>query len=251
MDARVGDAPAASESDPQPQLENEQIAAWLRQAAEILQAQGANPFRVSAYRKAADTVGRCPRSLRDLLAQSGVAGLDALPGIGAGIAAAIAEMLQTGHWTQLERLRGSLDPVSLFRTVPGVGPELAQRIHDALDVDTLEALETASHDGRLQSVPGVGKRRGSMIRAALAEILDRSRLRRRAPLAIQDVEPSVELLLDVDREYRRESRERDRLALLRLGASTPRAGHGYQYFTRHGANGTSRPCSRIRPGPIS
>ncbi len=202
MDARIGHAPAVSESDPQPQLENEQIAAWLRQAAEILQAQGANPFRVSAYRKAADTVSRCPRSLRELLALSGVAGLDALPGIGAGIAAAIAEMLQTGHWTQLERLRGSLDPVSLFRTVPGVGPELAQRIHDALNVDTLEALEAASHDGRLESVSGVGKRRGTMIRAALAEILDRSRLRRHAPSAMQDVEPSVELLLDVDREYR-------------------------------------------------
>jgi hypothetical protein len=202
MHARAGHAPAVSESEPQPRLENEQIAAWLRQAAEILQAQGANPFRVSAYRKAADTVVRSRRSLRELLAQSGMAGLDALPGIGVGIASAIAEMLQTGHWTQLERLRGSLDPVSLFRTVPGVGPELAQRIHDALDVDTLEALEAASHDGRLESVSGVGKRRATMIRAALAEILDRSRLRRRAPSAGEDVEPSVELLLDVDREYR-------------------------------------------------
>jgi DNA polymerase (family X) len=131
-----------------------------------------------------------------------VAGLDALPGVGAGIASAIAEMLQTGHWTQLERLRGSLDPVSLFQIVPGVGPELAQRIHDALDVDTLEALEAASHDGRLESVSGVGKRRAAMIRAALAELLDRSRLRRRAPSAVEDVEPSVELLLDIDREYR-------------------------------------------------
>jgi hypothetical protein len=202
MHARAGHEPAVPQSEPQPRFENEQIAAWLRQAAEILQVQGANPFRVSAYRKAADTVLRSGRSLRELLAQSGVAGLDALPGVGAGIASAIAEMLQTGHWTQLERLRGSLDPVSLFQIVPGVGPELAQRIHDALDVDTLEALEAASHDGRLESVSGVGKRRAAMIRAALAELLDRSRLRRRAPSAVEDVEPSVELLLDIDREYR-------------------------------------------------
>jgi len=206
MHARVGHAPAASQVGPQAPPENEQIAAWLRQAAEILQAQGANPFRVSAYRKAADTVGSLPRSLRDTFAQNGVEGLEALPGIGAGIASAIAEMLQTGRWTQLERLRGSLDPVSLFRTVPGVGPELAQRLHDALGVDTLEALEAACHDGRLERVSGVGKRRAAAIRAGLADILDRSRLRRRTPLAAEDLEPPIELLLDVDREYREKAK---------------------------------------------
>jgi hypothetical protein len=183
-------------------VENEQIAAWLRQAAEILQAQGANPFRVSAYRKAADTVGSYSASLREIFAQRGAEGLDALPGIGAGIASAIAEMLQTGRWTQLERLRGSLDPVSLFRTVPGVGPGFAQRIHDALGVDTLEALEAACHDGRLESVSGVGKRRAAAIRAAVAELLDRSRFRRRMLTRVEALEPPVELLLDVDREYR-------------------------------------------------
>lgn len=183
-------------------VENEQIAMWLRQAAEILQAQGANPFRVNAYRKAADTVGSFSASVREIFAQRGAEGLDALPGIGAGLASAIAEMLQTGRWTQLERLRGSLDPVSLFRTVPGVGPRLAQRIHDALGVDTLEALEAACHDGRLESVSGVGKRRAAAIRAALAELLDRSRFRRRMLIRPEALEPPVGLLLDVDREYR-------------------------------------------------
>jgi len=193
---------------PERLVENEHIAAWLRQAAEILQAQGANPFRVNAYRRAADSIASFGKSLREHFAQHGVEGLDELPGIGTGIASAIAEMLQTGRWTQLERLRGSLDPVSLFRTVPGVGPELAQRIHDGLGLDTLEALETAAHDGRLESVPGVGQRRAASIRAALADILDRSRLRRpsRAPTA--GVEPSVELLLDVDREYRDKAEQR-------------------------------------------
>jgi len=187
--------------DPQPP-ENDQIAAWLRQAAEILQAQGANPFRVNAYRRAADSVGSFPESLRETFAQKGIEGVDALPGVGAGIASAIAEMLQTGHWAQLERLRGSLDPVSLFRTVPGVGPELAQRLHNALGVDTLEALEAACHDGRVERVSGVGKRRAAAIRAGLADILERSRLRRRQHSAAESVEPAVGLLLDVDREYR-------------------------------------------------
>jgi DNA polymerase/3'-5' exonuclease PolX len=68
--------------------DNAQVAEWLRQAAELLQAQGANPFRVGAYRKAADTVERFNGSLRTLFAMKGRDGLDALPGIGAGLASA-------------------------------------------------------------------------------------------------------------------------------------------------------------------
>jgi DNA polymerase/3'-5' exonuclease PolX len=66
--------------------DNAQVAEWLRQAAELLQAQGANPFRVGAYRKA--TVERFNGSLRTLFAMKGRDGLDALPGIGAGLASA-------------------------------------------------------------------------------------------------------------------------------------------------------------------
>ena len=102
--------------------DNARLAERLRQAAELLQAQGANPFRVGAYRKAADSVERHDGSLRALLAAHGRAGLEALPGIGPGIASALAEMLETGRWAQLERLRGSLDPATLFQTVPGIGP---------------------------------------------------------------------------------------------------------------------------------
>jgi hypothetical protein len=182
-----------------------QIAAALRQAAEILNAQGANPFRVSAYRKAADTVERLEGGLRAIHEKKGAAGLDELPGVGPGIAAAIQEMLETGRWTQLERLRGSLDPEDLFRTIPSVGAELAHRIHETLHVDTLEALETAAHDGRLERVPGVGKRRAAAIRASLADLLDRRRLTRRAGPRPVTTEPSVAELLAVDQEYRKKA----------------------------------------------
>ncbi len=188
-----------------PDPDNPRIAQWLREAAELLHAQGANPFRVGAYRKAADTVLQFEGSLRSLFADQGRAGLDALPGIGAGIAAAIAEMLERGRWSQLDRLRGSLDPTHLFQTVPGIGPEIAERIHDSLGVETLEALEVAAHEGRLEKVPGIGRRRVAAIRAALAEILDRTPLTRRAtPDAA--AEPAVATLLDVDREYVERSR---------------------------------------------
>jgi len=187
-----------------------QIAFALRQAAEILHAQGANPFRVNAYRKAADTVEGLAGELHALYETKGTAGLDALPGIGPGIAAAIREMLETGRWTQLERLRGSLDPETLFRTIPGVGAELARRIHETLHVNTLEALESAAHDGRLERVPGLGRRRAAAIRASLAEILDKRRVTRRAVPGPIVAEPSVAVLLEVDAEYR-EKAEADSL----------------------------------------
>lgn len=177
---------------------NQTIADRLREAADLLEQQGANPFRVRAYREAAKTVASLEEDLGELHERAGVAGLDALPGIGPRIAAAIVEMLRTARWGQLERLRGSLDPERLFRAIPSVGPTLARRIHEALHVDTLEALEVAAHDGRLAAVPGIGPRRAAGLRAALAAMLGRSRLN---PHVLTE-EPTVALLLDVDRHYR-------------------------------------------------
>jgi DNA uptake protein ComE-like DNA-binding protein len=200
----VSDNSAGAESKPG-SPENRQIAERLREAAELLRAQGANPFRVGAYRKAADTVAQLSGSLRAILDSEGVKGLDALPNIGAGIASAIAEMLITTRWGQLERLRGTTDPERLFRSVPGMGPELAKRIHDTLHIDTLEGLETAANDGRLESVPGIGARRAAAWRAALDRMLGRLRAPRSRTPEDLSREPGVDVLLDVDREYRRKA----------------------------------------------
>jgi hypothetical protein len=185
--------------------DNARCADRLREAADLLEAQGANPFRVSAYRNAADTVRDLPEDLAALIDREGIAGLDALPGVGRGIASALLEMVRTGRWMQLERLRGSSDPVQLFTAVPGLGHRLAERIHDELHVDTLEGLELAAHDGRLETVPGVGPRRAAAIRSSLQSMLARGRLRRGTaasgtPEAAKG--PPVETILDVDHEYR-------------------------------------------------
>jgi putative hydrolase len=178
---------------------NQQIAMKLAQAADLLEQQGANPFRVSAYRHAGDTVSRLARDIGELAQAEGTAGLVGLPGIGSGIAAAIQELLGTGNWAQLERLRGALDPAQLFRTVPGIGPKLAEQIHDRLHIDTLEALEAAAYDGRLEGVPGMGRRRVTAIRNALAQLLGRPR---RPPRPVTGDEPDIAMLLEVDRDYR-------------------------------------------------
>jgi hypothetical protein len=171
----------------------------------LLEAQGANPFRVSAYRRAADTVRDLPENLTSLIDREGMPGLEALPGIGHGIASALLEMTRTGRWMQLERLRGGADPIPLLTTVPGLGHRLAERIHDELHIDTLEGLELAAHDGRLATVTGVGPRRTAAIRASLQTMLARGRTRHTAGQASSGAAaygPSAAMLLDVDREYR-------------------------------------------------
>jgi DNA polymerase (family X) len=175
----------------------------LREAADLLEAQGANPFRISAYRKAADTVRDLAEDVDAIIEREGSAGLERLPNIGRGIAAALTEMARTGRWTQLERLRGSSDPAQLFTAVPGLGHRLAERIHEELHIDTLEALEMAAHDGRLESVPGVGPRRAASIRSSLQTMLSRGqRHRGLGGVAPAHPAPPVATLLAVDKEYR-------------------------------------------------
>jgi len=199
--------PAAAAQD------NAVFAEMLREMAALLEAQGDNAFRVAAYRNAADTVARMPRSVRQVWQREGLAGLDALPTIGPGIAAAIAEIAQTGRWGRLDRLRGSAGIEAVFHTIPGVGMALAHRLHDELEVDSLEALEVAASDGRLERLPQIGPRRAAAIRASLTQMLDRARaLRRTRPPAAPggppltfgaaDEAPPIESLLEVDRAYR-------------------------------------------------
>src|SRR5688572_3679878 len=175
---------------------NQRIADKLREVADLLEQQSANPFRVRAYRNAADTLVALQRDLRELVQTEGLKGLKALPTIGQGIAAAIYELVTTGHWSQLERLRGTLDPLRLFHSIPGISTALAQRIHDTLNVDTLEALEAAAHQGHLEKVKGIGPRRAEGLRATLANMLGRVRGRKTSVIRV----PDVDLLLDVDEE---------------------------------------------------
>lgn len=196
--------------------DNVTVAQALREMAQLLHAQHDNPYRALAFDHAADTVASLDRSVRDIHREQGEAGLDALPAIGSGIAAAIAELLTTGRWRRLDDARAAADPLALLATVPGVGPALAQRLQDELGVSTLEALEAAAHDGRLARLPQLGARRAAAIGAALTQMLDRGRALRRAPRAAAAspasiaAEPPLQDLLDIDRRYR-EAATADRL----------------------------------------
>jgi hypothetical protein len=177
---------------------NRLAAERLREAAALLSHQQDNPYRVAAYRRAADAVAGLDQDLRDIMDGGGIEALEEIPGVGRGIAAALAEMARTGRWTYLDRLRGSGEPQDIFCAIPGVGPELAKRLHETLQVETLEQLEAALYDPDVKKVPGVGPRRLAILRASLAQMLARVRSVRTTPAD----EPAVDVLLDVDREYR-------------------------------------------------
>jgi hypothetical protein len=181
-----------------PLPENIGVAGKFRDFADLLDSQGADGFRARAYRRAADVVSRLERPVGEILAKEGRDGLVALPAIGTGIAGAITEMVATGRWSQLERLRGEMEPEALFRSIPGIGPRYAHRLAEDGQFETLEDLENALHSGALH-IKGIGHRRKEMLGAALAERLGRVRLRtthQSQPL------PPVSMLLEVDQMYR-------------------------------------------------
>jgi DNA polymerase (family X) len=210
---------------------NTAIADVLERVAGLLTVQHANAWRIAAYRRAAASIREHPRALRAELDEGGMEALEAIPGIGRGIASAIRELLATGRLGLLDRLEGQVTPEDLFTLVPGIGEVLAARIHTELGIDTLEELELAAHDGRLEAVAGFGPRRTASIRASLDALLSPSVRRRARRIAIarpmtgtspqadavvqepagpagstdtpgEQRRPAVDLLLDVDLEYR-------------------------------------------------
>ena len=177
---------------------NDDVAGRLDEVARLLAAQGANRFRVGAYERAANTVRRLARPVSEILEHEGLEGLQKLPGIGPSIARAIRDLLTRGRLAMLERLRGEGEPTKLLASVPGIGRELADRLYHDLGIAGLEDLEAAAHDGRLQQVLGFGPKRLAGIRDSLAHRLERVK----PPASTARLPPSVEELLDVDREYR-------------------------------------------------
>ena len=101
---------------------NEEIAGLLREYAELTQITGGDVFRARNYEKAARSV----RGWADDISQLDVKALRAIPGVGASIAAKIAEYRDTGSIGTLEELRAKIPPGVLELTqVPGLGQGLA------------------------------------------------------------------------------------------------------------------------------
>lgn len=188
---------------------NNELAARFDEIAQLLAEQDASAYRVEAYRRGAEALRGLSRPVSDILREEGLAGLERLPAIGEILARAIRAFIETGHLPMLDRLRREMDPVVLLASVPGIGDGLAGHLHHHLGIDSLEALEAAAYDGRLERTAGIGEKR----LAAIRDSIDRRLARIRAPVAVSpgglanDGQPAVADMLAVDREYRRRAAE--------------------------------------------
>lgn len=188
---------------------NEVIARALEETANLLEAKDANPFRVRAFRRAAQSVLESKESIAELTLAVGPAALKRLPGIGEGLAGVIDGFVRSGGKAMVHREIGEVAPLAALTSIPGIGEVLGRRILDQLQIRDLEDLEVAIYEGRLEQVPGFGHRRTAALRQMMNSLLGR-RLRQRS----RDLgekhhvgRPPLPLLLEVDEEYRRRARE--------------------------------------------
>jgi hypothetical protein len=187
---------------------NDQITTVLDRIADLLEMKSANRFRIQAYRDAAQTVRNSDESVVERAWKGRDEALEQLPHIGEGIASVITSYVHTRRSDFLDQLEGEVAPGKLLTQVPGIGDELAQHIAEQLDISTLEDLEQAAHDGRLQEVEGFGPGRVRNVCLSLAGMLSTAAQRRRRQGGEGEAppeEPSVEILLGVDADYRRKA----------------------------------------------
>jgi len=134
------------------------VARALREMALFLEMQEV-PFKPRAYEKAARTVQALERPLAQIEVESGLRGIDALPGIGKGIAERILELLHTGRMAELERQRDAL-PIDVLglTAIEGVGPKLAVALHRELGVRDVRDLERACQNGAVRGLAHFGEK---------------------------------------------------------------------------------------------
>jgi DNA polymerase (family X) len=137
-------------------VNSREVAAVLAEIAVLSELNGENAFRARAFAAAARNLEGTDANLRELAREGR---LTSLPGIGAGIAETIRELVESGRSGLYEELR-TATPIGLFEVmrVPGLGPKRVHTLYAELGIESLDALETAALDGRLAKAPGFGAR---------------------------------------------------------------------------------------------
>ena len=138
-------------------MNNSKIAGILNEIADLLEIQGANPFRIRSYRHASQTIEACREDIASRVRNQ--QDLTELDGIGESMAQKLQEIVREGdcreHRQLLEQIpAGLLD----FLKIPGLGPKKAGLIYKELHISTLSQLEQAATAGKLRLLPGMGQK---------------------------------------------------------------------------------------------
>ena len=164
-------------------VQNAEVAAMFDQAAELLEIEGENQFRVRAYRRAARVIEGLPQSVKSLL--SAGRDLSELPGIGKDLAGKIVEIVQTGHFALLDSLKRKLPgQLGEIAGLPGLGPKRVKLIHDKLKVSTLDDLRRVVKAGRLHGLRGFGP----IVEKKLSTALEKPTTGKRFKLSVAEAE---------------------------------------------------------------
>ncbi|NPA92817.1 MAG: DNA polymerase/3'-5' exonuclease PolX [Chloroflexi bacterium] len=145
--------------------DNQTLAALFKRIALLLELKGENPYKIRAYRRAAEALTELDVPATVLWEEQR---LTEIPGVGDAIAKKIDEYLRTGHLTFLERLEAEVPPSLIELTqLPGLGPKKVRRLWQELGITNLDALEKAAQEGRLRALSGFGPKSEARILEAI------------------------------------------------------------------------------------
>jgi DNA polymerase (family 10) len=173
-------------------IHNSDVADTFTAIADLLEIQGANVFRVRAYRNASRTVGGLSQSVEDLVARN--EDLTGLPGIGKDLAEKITEMVRTGKIALLEELKRKLPPgLSDLMKIGGLGPKRVKILHDKLGIRDLASLKKAAAEKKIRTLPGFGEKTEQTIMGELDRVTGEEK-RIRISVAEETADSLVEYL---------------------------------------------------------
>ena len=153
-------------------IDNRDAARALFAVATLLESQGANPFRVRAYRRAALGLLRLERQASVYASPAGE--LD-LPGLGPSLRRKLGELVTQGHMDFHDQLLAELPGYERdLLSVPGIGPRTARRLIGELGIRGLRGLIRAAAQGRLRTVRGIGVKREQQLAERARALLDRA-----------------------------------------------------------------------------
>ena len=151
-------------------MQNSEIARQFEELADLLEIQGANPFRLRAYRNAARTISGLPDSIQDIV-ESDPRELQDLPGIGKDLAEKIVTIVETSTLPQLEELKEQI-PADVVRMldIPGIGPKKVAFLFSELSIQSLDDLKAAAENGVIAEQKGFGKKTEQIILEGLEHL---------------------------------------------------------------------------------
>lgn len=175
-------------------MDNKKIASIFEEMGNILDIQGANVFRVNAYKRGALTLLNMPQDLRPIV-KNDPKSLPKIPGIGKGLADKIVELVETGKCKEHERLKKGI-PAGLLELleIRGLGPKKVKLLFQNLAIKNLRELKSAAQKHLIRDLEGMGEKTEEEILKALEEHKRFSTKRHLISEALQEANAVIEYL---------------------------------------------------------